>query len=195
MELLVGDLATEAPANREYPYQGTGRRSFSSPIHIDKLVSKGFLEYEAEFLPSLNLRGLDFDEKNEVEKALEDDNAESGHSASRTSSDGDYEKISTPVATEFPAASQPPSHTKGARSVDTVGTVQSVLSSSTAPDTDTDKGAVVLSREQLLKSRKSFNHHLNVRPSDSTCEHSFRHHHLPCQRRSASEEKSLGDSP
>ncbi|KAG8883133.1 hypothetical protein FRB98_003307 [Tulasnella sp. 332] len=149
VELSVGDLAIEAPANREYPYQGTGRRSFSSPIHIDKLVTKGFLEYEAEFLPSLNLKGLDFDEKNEVEKALEDDIVESGHSASRTSSDGDYEKISSSVADEFPAASEQPSHTRGARSVDTVGTV---MSTSTVADTDADKGAIELSKEQLLKS-------------------------------------------
>ncbi|KAG8983790.1 hypothetical protein FRB95_008982 [Tulasnella sp. JGI-2019a] len=155
VELSVGSLAAENASNREYPYQGTGRHAFSSPIHIDKLITKGFLEYEAEFIPSLNLKGLDFDDKNEVEKALEEDNAESGMSASRTSSDADYEKVSPVDASEPPAPSEQPTHTRGARSVDTVGTigtVQSVMSTSTAATVGIEKGVVQLSKEQLLQS-------------------------------------------
>ncbi|KAG8900316.1 hypothetical protein FRB99_006121 [Tulasnella sp. 403] len=167
VDLRLVDLATEDPADKEHPYKGTGRQVRSGPIELDKGVFKGVLDYEAEFVPSLNLKGLEFDEeKNELEKAVDEGRRESSgqeadgedvasaDGSSGSSSDGEYEKVPDGVTIGEQKPPPTPTHTKGARSVDTVkttGTVQTVESQ--APDLQ-DKGAVERTREELLQSRK-----------------------------------------
>lgn len=108
------------------------------------------MEYEAEFLPSLNLEGLEFDEKNEVEEALgaSDEAATSpseGQSTSRTSSDADYEKVPHPEA-DGDASRQ--THQKGALSTDTTATA------TTMSTVDGADKRVHRTRTELLECRE-----------------------------------------
>lgn len=191
----MNELVTEAPSNREYPYSSTGRKVRSSPIQLDKLVSKGFLDFEAEFIPSLNLNGLEFDDKNELEEAVDEDQGQTapGDEAietSRESSDADYEKVVPSNSVAALADQKVPTHKKGMASVDTTKTMDSVMTSSTA--NEKVKGGVERTKEQLLQTRAF----LLDGFSSTLANHlwrSFRCHYLQCEIWAASKKSSPGD--
>ncbi|KAG9044471.1 hypothetical protein FS837_008089 [Tulasnella sp. UAMH 9824] len=166
VELKVNDLAVADRDNHDFPYTSNGKIPRNSPIFLDKNISKGFLEYEAEFVPSLNIKGIEFDERNELEKAVEEGARESGAhgndgddvasaDGSVSSSDEEYEKVpegitvgepSTPTTPLTPSA---PLREPDQRDTDTTKngtTVPSGRNKSASPE----RGSVEISREQLL---------------------------------------------
>ncbi|KAG8919579.1 hypothetical protein FRC01_001220, partial [Tulasnella sp. 417] len=129
-------------------------------------ISKGFLEYEAEFVPSLNIKGIEFDQRNELEKAVEEGARESGAhgdagddvasaDGSVSSSDEEYEKVpegitvGDPTTPTTPLTPAIPSQAQDQRGMDPTRngtTAASERNKSASPE----RGSVEISREQLL---------------------------------------------
>ncbi|KAG8991094.1 hypothetical protein FRB90_001468, partial [Tulasnella sp. 427] len=140
VELKLSDLAIANRDNHDFPYTSNGKIERNSPIFLGKGVPKGNLEFEAEFVPSLNIKGIEFDQRNELEKAVEEDARQSGAQGdaggddvasadgSVSSSDEEYEKVpegvtvGEPVTPTTPVTPVNPSHTRAQRSVDTTKT-------------------------------------------------------------------------
>ncbi|KAG8927441.1 hypothetical protein FRC02_008215 [Tulasnella sp. 418] len=98
VELKCTDLAREDPENKEYPYASTGRQLCKERVELDK----GTPESEPAFVPSLNFKGSEFHEKNELEKAVDkgnhsgddsDSDVPSGVEESVSSSDEEHHEV------------------------------------------------------------------------------------------------------
>lgn len=170
VELKVNDLAVADRDNHDFPYTSNGKIPRNSPIFLDKNISKGFLEYEAEFVPSLNIKGIEFDQRNELEKAVEEGARESGAhgdagddvasaDGSVSSSDEEYEKVpegitvgepSTPTTPLTPSAPSRALEQRDAETTKNGTTVPSERNKSASPE----RGSVEISREQLLHTCK-----------------------------------------
>lgn len=56
----VSELAEDNKTENEYPYKSLGRQQRKEMIAVGKNQYKGTVEYDAEFIPALNLQGVDF---------------------------------------------------------------------------------------------------------------------------------------
>lgn len=170
VELKLSDLAVADRDNHDFPYITNGKIDRNSPIFLDKNISKGFLEYEAEFVPSLNIKGIEFDQRNELEKAVEEGARESGAQGdvgddvasadgSASSSDEDYEKVpegvtvGEPTTPTTPARPTTPSQAQGQQSTDTTK-IGDTMASERDRSASPARGSVEVSREQLLHTCK-----------------------------------------
>lgn len=60
VSIPVADLAAENKQNNETPYKSLGRQQRTEMIAVGKQQYKGTVDYEVEFVPALNLAGVDF---------------------------------------------------------------------------------------------------------------------------------------
>lgn len=170
VELKLSDLTVADRDNHDFPYTSNGKIDRNSPIILDKNTSKGFLEYEAEFVPSLNIKGIEFDQRNELEKAVEEGARESGAQGdvgddvasadgSVSSSDEDHEKVpegitvGEPTTPTTPVRPATPSRARGQQITD-ITTLGDTTASERNRSASPARGSVEVSREQLLHTCK-----------------------------------------
>ena len=152
-----------------------GKKPANSPLRLDKNITKGTLSYEAEFIPSLNVKGIEFEDKNELERAVEEDYRElDGHGeepsgdTSNASSDADYEKVPVDLAesTVIPKAKEvkgPPAALSTGPAPPKDPSLPSAIPPTPKSPSGADRGEVVMTKEEVLKTRELFL---------SFCEHS-----------------------
>lgn len=64
VEVDVAQLATESnSADPRVRYTGTGKQVHKDKIHLGRGIYKGQIEFDCEFLPAVNLKGAEFDER------------------------------------------------------------------------------------------------------------------------------------
>lgn len=81
----MSDLAQTAEG--EHPYVSLGKKAVAEPLRLDKGTYKGQLHYEAEFVPALPVKGIQFTAgPNEIERAVHDGAGEGGDAYSARSS-------------------------------------------------------------------------------------------------------------
>ncbi|KZT44501.1 tricalbin [Sistotremastrum suecicum HHB10207 ss-3] len=150
VELHVDTLAKEASDIR-YPYVSTGKRTVADPLQLDKNDAlKGTLHYVAEFVPSLNMKGITFkNETGELSGARIAGEDVSEESSSAESGQDEIIPSSTTIKSEPPTG-----HTKNVSSIASVNTVVSNASEG-APSNHQGKGTdssegVTISKADLL---------------------------------------------
>ena len=73
VELHVSELAHESSADPQYRHESTGRKEARDRIRLDGDAYQGQLHYVAEFIPSLAVKNVHFDEdESEIQKAVKD---------------------------------------------------------------------------------------------------------------------------
>ncbi|KIJ45255.1 hypothetical protein M422DRAFT_207610 [Sphaerobolus stellatus SS14] len=84
VELRVGDLVQESKENKEIPYTSKGRKDLIESFRQDKgNTYKGKLYFQAEFVPGVLLKDIEFDvPKSELSKIVETTKVETGASSS-----------------------------------------------------------------------------------------------------------------
>lgn len=175
-EVNVADLAREDPSNHETPYGSRGKQSFTNQLHLGRGQYKGEVVYDCQFLPSLNLAGVEFKGAgNEAaEKAGEGDedgdDVDSDNTPVKDTTKGattnaitNGTENGTSAAEEkerFPVAvgSSLKTHSKNKESINSVQSVQTAATAKTTGDDDDDDGSkalqgVQLSREQILSTQ------------------------------------------
>ncbi|SJX65421.1 related to TCB3-protein localized to membranes, bud-enriched [Sporisorium reilianum f. sp. reilianum] len=64
VEVDVAQLATESTSSDpRIRYTGTGKQTHKDRIHLGRGIYKGQIEFDCEFLPAVNIKGADFDER------------------------------------------------------------------------------------------------------------------------------------
>ncbi|KAG8962436.1 hypothetical protein FRC03_004243 [Tulasnella sp. 419] len=170
VELKVADLAKEDPETKEYPFASTGRQQRKERVELDKGTYKGTLEFEAEFVPSLNLKGLEFHEKNELEKAVDkgnhsssssggddsDSDVPSGDEESVSSSDEEHHEVPEGVTYKVPKKHKHHHNGHGhtrVKSTDTTATTATAATTNTVETVDDSKGVVEMSVDELMEQQ------------------------------------------
>lgn len=59
-ELSIAELGKDNPSNLQYPYKGIGKQKHTEKLNLGRGVYKGGIVFDCEFLPSLNLAGVEF---------------------------------------------------------------------------------------------------------------------------------------
>jgi len=165
-EVNVADLAKENASDTKYPYASSGKKNHTEKLNLGRGVYKGEIMFDCEFLPSLNLAGVEFaGAGNEVAAKAGGGDAGGGEVDDNKSNgaapemNGDEHRF--PVAggshlkeiKEHEKAEK--SHTKGAGSV---ASLASVKTAKTSDEKDTKENlnvnsGVQLPREELLKTQ------------------------------------------
>jgi hypothetical protein len=170
VELRVSELAKESDNNR-FPYESTGTKDTTDPFRLDKgNVHKGSLHYMAQFVPALAIKGVKFEVRsNDFQRAMngeqEDEDGDTVDSSSSSSEDG--QEVPKGVTITSPKKT----HTKAAKSTDTVKTSDttntansthtsdSIHTAGTTPDDEitaktTHDDGVEMTTEEVLAQRK-----------------------------------------
>ncbi|KAL4399972.1 Tricalbin-2 [Malassezia pachydermatis] len=63
-DLPVSKLASDNVSDSTYPYQGLGRQAHHEPLRQPNGTTKGTIDFDVEFLPSMHVRGANFLEQN-----------------------------------------------------------------------------------------------------------------------------------
>ncbi|KAG8929500.1 hypothetical protein FRC02_005514 [Tulasnella sp. 418] len=139
-------------------------------VELDKGTYKGTLEFEAEFVPSLNLKGLEFHEKNELEKAVDkgnhsssssggddsDSDVPSGDEESVSSSDEEHHEVPEGVTYKVPKKHKHHHNGHGhtrVKSTDTTATTATAATTNTVETVDDSKGVVEMSVDELMEQQ------------------------------------------
>ncbi len=165
VDLDVAELAHENPSDVSFPYRSTGRSVHKSKISLGRGIYKGEVEFECEFLPSLALRGVEFEGAGNEAAAKagvitevdgEEEEEQSAQSAARlakvTVTSGHTEEGAADAASNKAAAAEAKGHKRldskaSIASVATVGTARTGSIKRTAAD------GVSVPTEQLLKTQ------------------------------------------
>lgn len=135
VELKISDYA-KAEEDRRTPYSSLGRQSRKDPIYLGpKEGFKGFLVYEAEFVPCINLKGgISFDSvDNNLQATVSPGIGTAGSSS--------------PVPSVTTAPNAPNTH-----SLQTIGE-NSEMKTET-PEEDVNDGGVAMTKQEILASRE-----------------------------------------
>ncbi|KAF9229629.1 tricalbin [Gyrodon lividus] len=106
VELHVSDLARESSANPQFRFESTTKKEAADPIKLDgSHTYKGQLHYVAEFVPTLALKHVHFDAReNEIQQAAEGvSGVKGGDDGSDTRSISSSSSGLTRVVTEMPS--------------------------------------------------------------------------------------------
>jgi Ca2+-dependent lipid-binding protein len=60
VELNVSDMATADLGNNKFPFKGLGKKSHTEKLNLGRGQYKGEIIFDCEFLPSVNLQGVEF---------------------------------------------------------------------------------------------------------------------------------------
>lgn len=165
-ELHLNEIAAEADSE-EYPYKSTGKKAEAADLKLDKTF-KGQLHYEAEFIPTLALRNIEFSAGgNSIQHVVDGTNGNAegvanGDGGSVSSSDIEAEAVPTGITTRGPLGTKrKENHVKNAESTDTsfdadVNCDANSIIESPGESEDKDKSGkgVVLSKEELMQHGK-----------------------------------------
>ncbi|SPC66247.1 related to TCB3 - protein localized to membranes, bud-enriched [Ustilago sp. UG-2017b] len=161
VEIDVAQLATEATGtDPRIRYAGTGKQVHKDKIHLGRGVYKGQIEFDCEFLPAVNIKGAEFDEReNEVAakrgaiiEEEEEEKPASNASLESTAANGAKQ---TNGATDSNGANGAlaKGHTKNAGSIASIGSVKTAVSGRPSTATDQADEGVVMTKEQLLNEQ------------------------------------------
>lgn len=157
-ELRVNELATLADS-QQYPYKSTGRKVEASYLKFDKGIFKGQLHYEAEFLPALVLKDFKFSSGGNSIQQTANGNDSKGEGGSISSSDVEDQAVTAGITTRRPIGmKREENHVKNVGSTDTAVTVDdepTTESSAESEGKDSSGKGVVMSKEELMRHRKS----------------------------------------
>ncbi|KAG2156538.1 C2 domain-containing protein [Suillus bovinus] len=158
VELRVGDLARESPADSQHRYESTGAKEVAEPIHTGGSSYKGQLHYKAEFLPALKLKHIHFEaDENEIQKAAhkaQGNHANGGLSRTHSSSIDEEERhVTVDHAVTEAEMDGSPHQTDSSESVraseNEAANTHEEASSLT--EKDSAKEGIELSKEELIK--------------------------------------------
>ena len=161
VELQVAALAVEADSE-EYPHKPTGKKVEAEQLKFEKGVFKGYMHYEAEFIPALALKDFKFSTGGNYLKQAANGNATQGEGP-RNSLDSQREAVYTGVTTRKPiGAKGKDAHAENGSSSDaghTTDEESDANPSTESPDESEDKvnsrKGVVRSKDELIQHRTS----------------------------------------
>ncbi|KAF9270554.1 tricalbin [Marasmius fiardii PR-910] len=129
VELHLNELAEANPDDASYPYKSLGVKETQDPIRLDKKNSfKGQLHYRAEFVPALNLRGVEFEQTGDGlggGTSTSSDTDDAGSVVTAASDVSSDQEAKTTVTIK--------SHSKGQKSIDSTVSNGRVGTSSVPP--------------------------------------------------------------
>ncbi|PWN50042.1 tricalbin [Violaceomyces palustris] len=156
VELNVSELATEkGDVDGRYKYASTGRKTRADKIHLGRGLYKGEIFFDCEFLPGVNLAGVEFsgagNEAAQKAKVADD----SDDSSSLSSSDD--EVVAEPAGKGAAAPTATNGATKGhSKNQESITSMASMATAETSATTDTVKkreDGVSMSKEELLSQQ------------------------------------------
>lgn len=158
-EVSVADLARDNPSDTSHPFASQGKQKHTEKLNLGRGVYKGEIFFDCEFLPSLNLAGVEFaGAGNEAAAKAGEGDASGGfvddNKVGQTAPDvGESEKPRFPVAggSHLKDVKEKEDETKG--HVKGKGSVASMASVATAKTSDekTHHEGVQMSHEELFK--------------------------------------------
>ncbi|UZJ51522.1 hypothetical protein CBS101457_000842 [Exobasidium rhododendri] len=170
-EVSMADMARENISNKSYPYSSLGKKSRKEKLDLGRGIYKGEIVFDCEFLPSLNLAGVEFaGAGNEVAAKLGEGDAGGGdvdeaNASSAPEMNGAEEHHRFPVVggshlrevKEHEREVQ--GHTKGQESlasitsIQTAKTAQSMDNSADPKENLNVDSGVSMSRENILQTQ------------------------------------------
>ncbi|EPQ28071.1 uncharacterized protein PFL1_04398 [Pseudozyma flocculosa PF-1] len=174
VEVNVADLAVEneaaaAAADARSRYAGTGRKARKDRVHLGRNLYKGEIEFDCEFLPGVNLKGVSFSGAgNEAAaksgNAIIEEEDEAASSSSSSSSDEEEAARIKEVAKPTTGvngtangvdrqASVKRGHTKdkpSVASVATAGTAETAQTAASASVESVVEGGISMTKDELL---------------------------------------------
>ncbi|SNX87597.1 related to TCB3 - protein localized to membranes, bud-enriched [Melanopsichium pennsylvanicum] len=167
VEIDVAQLAIEATgSDPRIKYAGTGKQSHKDKIHLGRGIYKGQLEFECEFLPAVNLKGAEFDERENEAIAKSGAIVEDAEEESDPASESPLESSATNGATQVNGVSEAnaaintvngapaaKSHTKNQESIDSIASVKTAIIGRPSTATEGVKEGITMSKEQLLQEQ------------------------------------------
>jgi Ca2+-dependent lipid-binding protein len=167
-EISVADLVKETPSDNKYPYASNGKKSHVEKLNLGRGIYKGEAHFDCQFLPSLNLSGVEFaGAGNEAAEKAGEGDAEGGDpdggkdvtkeaTAPDVKTNGTHNGAEDEHKPRFPVAggSSLRGHSKGKESVTSTTSIATAKTSATATDDDEPKvESVSMSTEQLLQTQ------------------------------------------
>lgn len=169
-QVNVADYAGENFADQGTPYRSKGKQSLSEKLHLGRGQYKGDVKFDCQFLPSLNLAGVEFKGAgNEAAaKAGTGDEEDDGDDVdAATINNGSIKDVPTtnggngPASIEangkdrFPVAggTMLKGHTKGKESVTSMASVETAQTAATAEDDGKVGGGVTIPPSELLQTQ------------------------------------------
>jgi hypothetical protein len=162
VELKVSDLAQEKIGDIKYPFESTGKHEHEDPVRLDTgNVYKGKLHFVAEFIPSLNLKGIKFEQQSSELDDRDNDTAtigsdegdegelDAGNAVGKHGPVPEGEKVPMGITYSGHGNEKPPTVANGTKPATEVEEAKPE-----APVEDPSQG-VELSKDELLKSRES----------------------------------------
>ncbi|KAJ9475360.1 Tricalbin-3 [Pseudozyma hubeiensis] len=149
VEVDVAQLATEnGGGDSRHRYSGTGKQVHKEKIHLGRGIYKGQIEFDCEFLPAVNIKGADFDERENEAVAKSGAIREEPEEESEAAGINGVDKSKT-VTNGVGAAS---GHAKKA-SIASVGSVKAASAAGRPSTADAVAESIMLSKEQLLQEQ------------------------------------------
>lgn len=154
VEVDVAQLATESNStDPRLRFTGTGKQTHKDRIHLGRGIYKGQIEFDCEFLPAVNLRGADFDERENEAVAKSGAIAEEAEEEAETAaSKPSLESAAVNGAKKVNGANGAPASSRIARESLSESVKTGVAS---RPSTATERAteAITLAKEQLLQEQ------------------------------------------
>ncbi|GAC98407.1 hypothetical protein PHSY_006001 [Pseudozyma hubeiensis SY62] len=149
VEVDVAQLATESSGgDPRHRYSGTGKQVHKDKIHLGRGIYKGQIEFDCEFLPAVNIKGAEFDERENEAVAKSGAIREEPEEEAEASGVNGVDK-SKAVTNGVGAAS---GHAKKA-SIASISSVKAAPATGRPSTADAAAEGITLSKEQLLQEQ------------------------------------------